>query len=139
MMNRINILILMLLLSIPLQLQASPDTLTIIYSGNLDGELEPCGCSDEGNYGGIKRRATMLNRLREEVPGLIALSAGGLLSSDGVTDRIKAEFILKGFTGFGYDAIGLQWRDLSYGLKFIGNDSLRPIGSQQKVQTSTQR
>lgn len=93
--------------------------LTIIYSGNLDGELEPCGCSAEGNFGGIRRRATMLSQLRQETPNLVAISAGGLLSSDGPDDRLKSEYILKGFASLQYDAIGVQWRDLVYGEEFL--------------------
>ncbi len=45
-------------------------SMTLIYSGNLDGELEPCGCTAEGDLGGIKRRVTMIDRLREKVPDL---------------------------------------------------------------------
>ena len=94
------------------------DSLTIIYSGNLDGELEPCGCSSEGDFGGIKRRATLLEQLRKEIPSLIVVSAGGLLSAAGPGDRLKGEYILKGFAVLDYDAIGVQWRDLAYGPEF---------------------
>lgn len=100
------------------------DTLSLVYSGNLDGELEPCGCSAEGNLGGIKRRATMLSTLRKDNPELIAISAGGLLSSDGPGDRLKSEYILKGFISLNYDAIGVQWRDLVYGTEFIFSEPL---------------
>ena len=93
----------------------SGEKLTLIYSGNLDGELEPCGCSEEGNLGGIKRRATILSLVRKENPQVITISAGGLLSSDGPGDRLKSEYILKGFAKLNYDAIGVQWRDLVYG------------------------
>lgn len=98
--------------------------LTFIYSGNLDGELEPCGCSDEGNLGGIKRRATLLDQLRAETPGLVAISAGGLLSADGPGDRLKGEYILKGYATLGYDAVGVQWRDLAFGVDFALQKSL---------------
>ena len=98
--------------------------LTLIYSGNLDGELEPCGCSAEGNLGGIKRRATMLSNLREENPDMVVVSAGGLLSSDGPGDRLKGEYILKGYATLQYDAVGVQWRDLVYGADFILKESL---------------
>lgn len=90
--------------------------LTIIYSGNLDGELEPCGCSDEGNLGGIKRRATTLDKIKKENPLAVIISAGGLITSEGANDKIKSEFILKAFEQLGYDAVGVQWKDLSYGV-----------------------
>ena len=101
-----------------LPLATADDTLTMIYSGNLDGELEPCGCSAEGNLGGIKRRATMIQQLRAKAPELVLVSAGGLLSAEGPGDRLKGEYILKGFTKLNYDAIGVQWRDLAYGPEF---------------------
>lgn len=100
------------------------ETLSIIYSGNLDGELEPCGCSAEGNLGGIKRRATLLQNLRKEDPALVVLSAGGLLSTDGPGDRLKGEYILKGFASLQYDAVAVQWRDLSYGADFAASVTL---------------
>ncbi len=100
------------------------NTLSIVYSGNLDGELEPCGCSAEGNLGGIKRRATLLQQLRETTPDLLVISAGGLLSTDGPGDRLKGEYILKGFELLNYDAVGVQWRDLAYGPDFAANAAL---------------
>ena len=100
------------------------ERLTLIYSGNLDGELEPCGCSAEGNLGGIKRRATMLTKLRRENPDMVVVSAGGLLSSDDPGDRLKGEYILKGFASLQYDAVGVQWRDLVYGTDFLLNEPL---------------
>ena len=98
--------------------------LTMIYSGNMDGELEPCGCSEEGNFGGVKRRVTVLDELRKKAPDLVAISSGGLISAEGSTDQIKAKYILKGFTDLKYDAIGMQWKDLSYGVHFATDDKL---------------
>ncbi|MDH5323906.1 MAG: multiheme c-type cytochrome [Gammaproteobacteria bacterium] len=103
--------------------------LELVYSGNLDGELEPCGCSEQGDLGGIKRRVTTLDNLRQNNPDLVALSAGGLISSDGPTDIIKAEYILKGFEVLAYDAIGVQWRDLAYGQQFGLRPSLPWVSS----------
>jgi len=91
--------------------------LTIIYSGNLDGELEPCGCSEEGNLGGIKRRTTLLDQIKEKNPNAIIFSAGGLITSEGANDTIKSAYIFKAFAELGYDAVGVQWKDLSYGVE----------------------
>lgn len=111
------------------------ESLSIIYSGNLDGELEPCGCSAEGNFGGIKRRATLLQQLRKETPNLVVLSAGGLLSTDGPGDRLKGEYILKGFEALGYDAIAVQWKDLSYGKEFVAAIALPWVASNANAKT----
>ncbi len=108
---------------------ASAADLTLIYSGNTDGELEPCGCSEEGNLGGILRRATTVEKLRAERPGLFLVSSGGLLASETAQDRLTGEYILEGIARIGYDAIGIQWQDLAYGEAFIDRPGLPWVSS----------
>jgi len=113
----------------PPQPQPAQRTLTLVYSGNLDGELEPCGCTPEGNFGGIRRRATVLATLRKARPDAFVISAGGLLSGFAANGRITNEFILTGFAQLGYDAIGLQWSDLQYGESFLNQPVLPWVAS----------
>jgi len=108
---------------------AADKTLVLVYSGNLDGELEPCGCSAEGDFGGIRRRATVLDDLRSRHPDAFVVSAGGLLSGFAVNGRLTNEHILKGFALLGYDAIGLQWNDLLYGAEFLKQPILPWVAS----------
>jgi len=91
------------------------ERVTLIYSGNVDGELEPCGCSPEGDLGGVRRTATLLDHLRAEQTNLFAVSAGGLMSGFAAHGRLTNEFILKGYAMLHLDAVGVQWADLSYG------------------------
>jgi len=99
-------------------------SITLIYTGNLNGELEPCGCSEGGNKGGIKRRVNAIDKLRQDEPNLYLISAGGLLVSEMPQDRLKSEYILKGLAAINYDAIGIQWRDLAFGKQFLTNSKL---------------
>ncbi len=103
--------------------QTPLNSFTLIYSGNLNGELEPCGCAEETDLGGIKRRASMIQTLRKENPGMFLITSGGLISSESPRDKLKSEYILKGIATMKYDAIGVQWRDLAYGKEFIKNNS----------------
>ena len=106
------------------QAHSGAHDITFVYTGNLDGELEPCGCSEGGNKGGIKRRVNAIDKLRKEDPNLYLVSAGGLLVSDMPQDRLKSEYILKGLAKTNYDAIGVQWRDLAFGTQFLTGSSL---------------
>ena len=115
------------LLAIPTGLAATP--LTLIYSGNLDGELEPCGCTAETDYGGISRRATYLDGLRAEGIDPVVITTGGLLTADIGADRIKARFILSGLEALDYDGVGIQWPDLVYGREFIDKHTLPYVSS----------
>ena len=108
---------------------APAPAVTLIYSGNLDGELEPCGCSAEGDFGGLRRRATLIERVRTENPDAFVLSAGGLISGFAANGHLTNEYILKGFALLGYDAIGLQWNDLQYGDEFLKEPALPWVAS----------
>jgi len=105
---------------------ASPPSknITLVYTGNLDGELEPCGCSEGGDKGGIKRRAQMIDELKKDDPNLFLISSGGLLISEISEDKLKSQYILKGMTMLEYDAIGVQWKDLAFGKNFLTKHSL---------------
>jgi len=98
--------------------------LQLLYSGNLDGELEPCGCSLDSDYGGLQRRTTVINQLRSEDPELLLISAGGLFSAEMSNDPIKNSFILTGMAQLNYDAIGIQWADLVHGEEMLINSKL---------------
>ncbi|NOZ37249.1 MAG: hypothetical protein GXP11_04105 [Gammaproteobacteria bacterium] len=92
---------------------------TLVYSGNLNGELEPCGCTLEGDLGGIKRQATMIDQLRRQDPDLLLVSSGGLLIAEMPSDRIRSDYILRGMQLLNYDVIGVQARDLAFGTDFL--------------------
>ena len=108
----------------PVPTIAAAPKATLIYSANLNGELEPCGCSAAGDFGGILRRATQLDKLRSNEPDIILVSAGGILASEVSSDSIKNAYILKGFQALDYDAIGVQWPDLAYGAKMLSESKL---------------
>ena len=118
-----------LLTSLLSNLVYADTTLTLVYTGNLDGELEPCGCSAAGDLGGIKRQVNMLDQLRAKTPDLIAISTGGFLVSEMPQDRLKSIYILRGAKELNYDAIGVQGRDLGYGAAFLREGDLPWVAS----------
>lgn len=103
---------------------AEDENITLVYTGNLDGELEPCGCSEGGNKGGLQRRAQMIDDLKAAYPSLYLVSAGGLITSEVAQDKLKSQYILKGMEKLDYDAVGVQWKDLSYGAELLKNTQL---------------
>ena len=128
-------LCILLLVLLPQLAWAQAGQVEIVYSGNIDGELEPCGCSVEGDLGGILRHSSTLKKLRQQNPDLIALSSGGLIVSMVPQDKLTGEYILKGFAALQYDAIGLQWSDLAYGDDFVLRDKLNWVSSNRMDQT----
>lgn len=100
-------------------LRTPTQIVTLVYSSNLDGELEPCGCTIDTDYGGIQRQATVLDTLREQHPTLVLISGGRLLDFSNPLARLKNQFIISGIIEQDYDAIALQAKDLSFGLDLL--------------------
>ena len=124
--KKINLLLILLL---PQMAWAQGSQIEIVYSGNIDGELEPCGCSIEGDLGGILRQSSTLKKLRQETPELISLSSGGLIVSMVPQDKLTAEYILKAYSTLGFDAVGVQWSDLAYGDDFVLENKLNWVST----------
>ncbi len=84
-----------------------PGRVTILYTGGVQGALEPCGCSP-GQLGGIARIATLLQEIRKETAALILVDAGDRLFQEAqISEAMGAQRILKaGFMQKAYGALG---------------------------------
>lgn len=72
----------------PAQQQSKTDRLAIFYTGQLLGELEPCGCSGI-KRGGMLLRSGWLRKWQQEIPQLIALDGGFASPKEGRQTEIK--------------------------------------------------
>lgn len=98
--------------------------ISILYQGNLNGEIEPCGCPTVPK-GGVARKATRVADLRKK-QHVILVDAGDMLFPDEAIDpaqaeqrRIKADLILGSNAVMKVDALGLGDQDLAYGVSFL--------------------
>src|SRR5437868_1732239 len=60
--------------------------ITLLYSSNLGGNYEQCGCPVHP-LGGVGRRATVIDRARGEADAALVLDAGDLFLPDPATIR----------------------------------------------------
>jgi hypothetical protein len=87
--------------------------LAIVFTGELDGYLEPCGCAGlENQLGGLKRRHTFIKQMREDGWPLVLLDVGGLIKRGGSQSEIKYRYALESLGEIGYHAVGLGATDL---------------------------
>ena len=119
----------MLMLGIAIGLEVSPNTfdaaaaaeatsVTIVYSTDIKGKIDPCGCKAHPR-GGLAPRATYFDRVWEERPELLTLDAGDLFGRRTDGERQQTVFLCEQTASFGYDAIGLGEQDLNHGLEFL--------------------
>lgn len=102
-------------------------SLTLIYTSNTLGAVEPCGtCPESGNAGGLARRAHYLKTVREETKNLLILDAGDALVVSYFSDprgreqaRRRAEFVLTLYETLGYHALNLGDTDLGLGVGYL--------------------
>lgn len=102
-------------------------SLTLIYTSNTLGEVEPCKTCPEGaDSGGLARRSHFIKSVKETVKNLLILDAGNALvmryfaqPSEREKARKRAEFVIKLYEKLGYQALNIGETDLGLGIKFL--------------------
>ncbi len=92
--------------------------LTIAYSNDLHGEIRSCGCSS-GDLGGLGRRATFLQALRDTTGDFLLVDAGDFFSSSINYGIEKADLTMKSMALMGYHGVVIGENELSFGTDFI--------------------
>ncbi len=92
----------------------------ILFSGELDGYLEPCGCAGlENQKGGLKRRHSFIRQLEGKGWPLVSLDMGGLVRRLGPQAEIKYNYALKSLIDLGYSAVALGARELQMDANYL--------------------
>lgn len=84
-------------------------TAALVFSGEMHGYIEPCGCTS-GQLGGLARRGDLLQKLRAKKWNVTAFDVGGLMNSERAR-RKQSEYKLPSavdsFKQLGYTAIAI--------------------------------
>ena len=102
-----------------LNIASSTPIIHVVFTGEENGYLEPCGCSEK-QLGGISKRHTLINHLREKDENLLLLSLGDLTGKVGRQDEIKMETAFESLDLMGYVAHNLGEKDLEMGTDLLG-------------------
>lgn len=104
--------------------------LNILYTGALQGELEPCGCSPKTDFGGVARLSGYLSKNKKGLSPYLLLDSGNFTGDDTPQGRLKTEAILNAFGTIGYDAVAYQKRESA-----LPGDFLTPISDRNRLRT----
>jgi hypothetical protein len=89
-----------------------PDV-ALLFSGERDGFLEPCGCAGlENQKGGLKRLHTLVKQLRGDGWPLVVMDLGGQTKRFGMQAEMKFSYAIKALAQIGCQAAGLGPADL---------------------------
>ncbi len=85
----------------------------IVVTGELDGYIEPCGCTGKENQkGGLSRRQNFLRAISAVGWPLLAVDLGGQVRRFGRQSEVKFQSIADGLRAMNYAAVGLGPGDL---------------------------
>ncbi len=113
----------------------------LIISGQMDGYLEPCGCT-QGQQGGLIRRYDFVERLKAQKWPVALVDLGSLIkdpaAARGGFEQAKIKFAtaLKAFSTLKYDAIALSAEDLKVGIGEAFAQFLNGLGDTTKILTA---
>ncbi len=97
---------------------AEQNKITILFTGNTNGSLEPCGCP--GNkYGGMAQRMTLLKNEREKDHDLLLMDAGDFFPS--TPNIYHPEPIIEIMNLMKYDIITLGDQEFINGNEYLKN------------------
>jgi len=82
--------------------RAAPETLTVLYTCDTRGHIEPCSCS-EGIAGGMARRQVHL--ASQQAPARLLVDAGNVTAGGRDWEILEARYILRAYEQMGYDAV----------------------------------
>ncbi len=102
--------------------------LNIIYTGSLQGELEPCGCSPKTDFGGLARLSGYIKENKKGLSPYLLVDAGNFSSEDTPQGRLKTETLLKAYGIIGYDAVAFGKREA-----VLPADFLLPVSHKYKI------
>jgi hypothetical protein len=85
----------------------------LVLTGELDGYIEPCGCTGKENQkGGLSRRQNFLKSLGAAGWDVVPVDLGGQVKRFGRQTEAKFQSIVDGLRGMRYSAIGFGPGDL---------------------------
>ena len=106
-----------LLLILLLYKIGSATQITILFTNSTNGILKACPTCPNLLYGGLARRATLINEYRSKYKSMLLLDAGDLFPV--VAPKEQAEYVLKAMNLMGYDAMAIGDQEFNYGKEFL--------------------
>lgn len=90
---------------------ARPKGFVLLFTGNWEAHLEPCGCTEK-QLGGIDRRTETMNRIAPRRQESLLVDTGPIIKKQDRQSQLKYETFLYSLKQLGYDTINLTPKEL---------------------------
>ncbi len=102
----ISMQVLLLFLVLSSASYGQTDRLNIIYTGSLQGQLEPCGCSPKSDFGGMARIEGYISAHEEDLSPYLLIDAGNFSGKNTPQGKLKTTAIIDLISSMKYTAVG---------------------------------
>jgi len=110
---------LLVLLSGPLS--AAEEKLTILHTSEHHGTLQPIENGPFKGFGGVARRAALIEKIRKEVKPVLVLDSGDLVVGTAMSSVFRGAPDIAAMNLMGYDALALGNHDFDFGVAHLRN------------------
>jgi 2',3'-cyclic-nucleotide 2'-phosphodiesterase (5'-nucleotidase family) len=120
--SRLSLVLLLFLLSFPFSLSAKEAQITILFTNDHHGQVEPLHVSNASKpVGGVTRRMALIQKIRQEVgeKNVILVDSGDLFRGTAFSEMTDGKVDCAAYQLMRYDAIGLGEQDFDYGKKTL--------------------
>ncbi len=83
----------------------------LLLSGNWQGQIEPCGCTEK-QLGGLDRRTETINIVAPDPNSRLILEAGPMIDKFDRQNQLKFDTFLRAMKAVGYDAVAMTASEL---------------------------
>lgn len=100
-------------------LKGKPESLAIVYTNDVRGEIRSCGCALH-DLGGLGRRATFMRVLRDTTEAdVLLVDAGDFFSASINYGKEKAELAMKSMVLMNYDGVVPGEKEFGFGIEYF--------------------
>jgi hypothetical protein len=114
-------IIFVFLILLPFSAGGKEMTLHILYTGAIEGQLEPCGCAPKTDFGGLARTSGYILRNRSALDPYVLIDAGNFSGKDSEQGRLKVEAVMNAFRTMKYDAVAFMKNEKSFPPDFFAS------------------
>ncbi|MGH7769877.1 MAG: bifunctional metallophosphatase/5'-nucleotidase [Candidatus Binatia bacterium] len=114
-------LLVALLLLLSGSLSVAEEKLAILHTSEHHGALQPIEQGSFAGFGGVARRAALIQRIRKEVKHVLVVDSGDLVVGTAMSSVFRGAPDIAAMNLMGYDALGLGNHDFDFGLEHLSN------------------